>query len=92
MWVQLPPESTVTEPEVVEGLVCDTSVSEFNSRQSPQIAGVAKWLATSLVVHFPQGKPGYGLRCRGFSEGDAKSYGQATPTRTIPLLSAKTYV
>ena len=34
MSVQLRPESTVTEPEVVEGLVCDTSVSEFDSRQS----------------------------------------------------------
>ena len=32
-----PTESTVIEPEVVEGLVCDTSGSEFNSRQSLQI-------------------------------------------------------
>lgn len=44
----IPIRSTVTEPEVVEGLVCDTSVSEFNSRQSPQMEGAAEWTATGL--------------------------------------------
>ena len=29
-------------PEVVEGLVCDTSVSEFDSRQSPQMEAAAE--------------------------------------------------
>jgi hypothetical protein len=36
-----PLSSTVTEPEGVEGLVCDTSVSEFDSRQSLQMGGAA---------------------------------------------------
>jgi hypothetical protein len=44
----IPIRSTVTEPEAVEGLDCDPSVSEFNSRQSPQMEGIAKWLATGL--------------------------------------------
>ena len=35
----------MTEPEEVEGLVCDTSVSEFDSRQSPQI----KLIRTQLL-------------------------------------------
>ncbi len=38
----------MTEPEVVEGLVCDTSVSEFDSRQSLQMGGAAEWTATGL--------------------------------------------
>ncbi len=41
MSVQLRPESTVTDPEVLEGLVCDTSVSELDSRQSPQMETIA---------------------------------------------------
>jgi hypothetical protein len=40
--MQTPYPTTVTEPEVVEGLVCDTSVSEFNSRQSPQMEAAAE--------------------------------------------------
>ena len=40
----------MTEPEVVEGLVCDTSVSEFNSRQSPHIK-VAIALYFYLSIH-----------------------------------------
>jgi hypothetical protein len=37
MWVRFPSVSTVTDPEEVEGLVCDTSINEFDSRPSPQI-------------------------------------------------------
>jgi hypothetical protein len=33
--------STVTEPKVVAGLVCETSISEFNSRRSPQMEATA---------------------------------------------------
>ena len=33
-------DSTVTEAKVVAALVCDTSISEFESRQSPQMEGV----------------------------------------------------
>jgi hypothetical protein len=33
--------STVTEPKVVAGLVCETSNSEFNSRRSPQMEATA---------------------------------------------------
>lgn len=32
-----PTGSTVAESEVVEELVCETSISEFESRQSPQL-------------------------------------------------------
>jgi hypothetical protein len=42
MSVQIRPESTVAEPKVVEGLVCDTSVSEFDPRQSPQLETAAE--------------------------------------------------
>jgi hypothetical protein len=38
--------STVTEPKVVAGLVCETSISEFNSRRSPQMEATVNGLAT----------------------------------------------
>lgn len=66
----------LAESEVDEELVCETSVSEFESRRSTQLEGAAKWLATGLVdVDFSKSKPGYGFR-RGISYGDA--------ARTIP--------
>jgi hypothetical protein len=37
----MPLDSTVTEPEALEGLVCGTSISELDSRQSPQMEGAA---------------------------------------------------
>jgi hypothetical protein len=40
--------STVTEPKMEAGLACEASISEFNSRQSPQMEDAAKWLATGL--------------------------------------------
>lgn len=38
----------MAESEVIEELVCETSVSEFESRQSPQMESIAEWLATGL--------------------------------------------
>ena len=76
-----PTRSTVTEAKAVEALVCESSISEFESRQSPQIGsvgfdyaqsadllmeGTAKWLATGL-----------------------ENQGGLWPRGSIPLLSAK---
>jgi hypothetical protein len=40
--------STAIEPEMVEGLACEASVSEFNSRRSPQMEATASGLAARL--------------------------------------------
>ncbi len=40
----------MTEPEVVEGLVCDTSVSEFNSRQSLFHKMIARSMSAPALV------------------------------------------
>jgi hypothetical protein len=40
--------STVTEPKMEEGLACEASISEFNSRQSPQMEATANGLAICL--------------------------------------------
>jgi hypothetical protein len=43
-----PLSSTVTESEAVEELACEASVSEFESRQSPQMEATANGLAICL--------------------------------------------
>jgi hypothetical protein len=49
----------LTETKAIEVLVCETSISGFESRQSPQMEGAAEWTATGLEN---QGKEYLGVR------------------------------
>jgi hypothetical protein len=48
----MPLDSTVTEPEVLEGLVCGTSINELDSRQSPQMEDYSTEEVSSMMFAY----------------------------------------